>query len=160
MCIIFIYVEDIMKITDLQIIEACRVEPTMARAASSLKIHFNTFKRRAVKLGVYIPNQSGKGLKKPKADGKGKIPLSEVLDGLHPNYQTNKLRIRLISEGVKEAKCEVCGISEWQGNTLSFELDHIDGDRTNHKIDNVRIICPNCHSQTETYRGKNVRVVE
>ena len=149
-----------MKISDNEIINACSIEPTMARAASSLKIHFNTFKRRAVKLGVYVPNQAGKGLEKPKEDGKGKIPLSEILDGLHPQYQTNKLRIRLISAGIKEAKCEVCGISEWRGTTLSFDLDHIDGDRTNHKLDNVRIICPNCHSQTETYRGKNVGVVE
>lgn len=149
-----------MKITDLEIIEACRVEPTMARAASSLKIHFNTFKRRAVKLGVYSPNQSGRGLVKSKTEGRGKIALSEILNGLHPHYQTNKLRIRLISEGLKESKCEVCGISEWLGNPLSFELDHMDGDRTNHKLNNIRIICPNCHSQTETYRGKNVRVVE
>jgi hypothetical protein len=152
--------EENMKVTDLEIIEACKLEPTMARAASTLKIHFNTFKRRAVKLGVYIPNQSGKGLTKTKTDGKGKISLNEIINGLHPYYQTNKLRIRLLSEGIKEAKCEVCGITEWMGNRLSFELDHIDGDRTNHKIDNIRIICPNCHSQTETYRGKNVGVVE
>ena len=59
------------------------------------------------------------------------------------------------NEEIKEEKCEVCGITEWFGEKLSFELDHIDGDRTNHKLENIRIICPNCHSQTETYRGKN-----
>ena len=142
-----------MKVTDKQIIEACESELTMARAASVLKIHFNTLKRRATELGVYNPNQSGKGLRK-RHNG-SKIPTDEILEGKHPHYQTNKLRERLVREEIKQKKCEVCGVEEWLGNPLSFELDHIDGDRTNHRLENLRIICPNCHSQTETYRGKN-----
>lgn len=143
-----------MKITNEKIIKACKEELTMSRAAARLKMHFNTFKRRAVKLGVYNPNQSGKGLKK-RHNG-NKIPLSEIIEGKHPHYQTNKLRLRLIKEGYKTPKCEVCGIEKWLGKEISLELDHIDGDRTNHKLSNLRIICPNCHSQTHTYRGKNV----
>jgi 5-methylcytosine-specific restriction endonuclease McrA len=84
------------------------------------------------------------------------IPLSEILDGKHPYYQTNKLRLRLFSEGIKVKQCEVCGIEKWNGLELSFELDHIDGNRTNHILKNIRILCPNCHSQTLTYRGKNI----
>ena len=147
-----------MKVTDEQIIEACNTEPTMAKAASSLKIHFNTFKRRAILLGCYVPNQSGRGITK-KNNG-SKIPLDEILTGRHPHYQTNKLRIRLINDGIKDEKCEVCGIVDWNGAKVSFDLDHIDGDRTNHKLDNLRIICPNCHSQTKTYRGKNGRMMK
>ena len=143
-----------MKVTNEEIIRACEEEPTMARAASRLKIHFNTLKRRALDLGVYVPNQSGKGISK-KHNG-NKIPLEEIIEGKHPYYQTNKLRKRLISEGIKTPQCEVCGIEEWLGKKLSFELDHIDGDRTNHILSNIRIICPNCHSQTHTYRGKNI----
>jgi len=142
-----------MKVADEEIIKACESELTMSRAASKLKIHFNTLKRRAILLGVYKPNQSGKGTNK-RHNG-SKLPLEEILNGLHPHYQTNKLRHRLIKEGIKEEKCEVCGITEWSDKKLSFELDHIDGDRTNHRLENIRIICPNCHSQTETYRGKN-----
>ena len=147
-----------MKVTDEQIIEACNTEPTMARAASFLKLHFNTFKRRAILLGCYNPNQAGRGITK-KNNG-NKIPLDEILTGRHPYYQTNKLRIRLINEGIKDEKCEVCGIVDWNGSVVSFDLDHIDGDRTNHKLDNLRIICPNCHSQTKTYRGKNGRMMK
>lgn len=143
-----------MKVTDKQIIESCRKEPTMAKAASSLKIHFNTLKRRAIELGCYNPNQSGKGITK-KHNG-SKIPTDEILKGLHPHYQTNKLRIRLLKEGIKSNECEVCGITKWNDKDLSFELDHIDGDRTNHLLSNLRIICPNCHSQTNTFRGKNI----
>ena len=52
-------------------------------------------------------------------------------------------------------KCEVCGISEWNGKSLSLEIDHIDGIHTNNNPNNLRIICPNCHSQTNTYKARN-----
>jgi len=62
---------------------------------------------------------------------------------------------RLIKEGLKENKCDICGITEWNNKELSMQLDHIDGDSHNHKFDNLRMVCPNCHSQTHTYCGKN-----
>lgn len=143
-----------IKIDKDGFIKVCEEEITMARASARLGLHFNTFARMAKKLGVYKPNPSGKGTIK-KHNG-NKIELNEILEGLHPHYQTNKLRIRLINEGLKKSECEVCGLTEWNGKSLSFELDHIDGDRTNHRFKNLRIICPNCHSQTQTYRGKNI----
>jgi hypothetical protein len=146
-----------MKRTDNEIIEVCNESKSMSQAASTLGIHFNTLKRRAINLKVYKTNPSGKGLKKPKGEGKGGILLSEILEGKHPQYQTNKLRIRLISENIKENKCEVCSITEWNGISVSFELDHINGIRNDHRLENLRIICPNCHSQTETYRAKNIK---
>ena len=143
-----------MKIDKEEIIKVCKEEPTMAKAAARVGLHFNTFKRYAVKLGVYEPNQSGKGINK-KHNG-SKIPTDEILEGKHPQYQTNKLRKRLIKEGIKEAKCEECGIVDWNGKPVSFELDHIDGNSRNHLLSNLRILCPNCHSQTETYRARNI----
>jgi Zn finger protein HypA/HybF involved in hydrogenase expression len=76
------------------------------------------------------------------------------LDGLHPYYQTFKLKNRLIKEGIKENACDICSIREWNGNSINMQLDHIDGDPHNHKLNNLRMICPNCHSQTLTYCGK------
>ena len=143
-----------MKYTDEQIIEACKNARSMAEAAASLGMHFNTFRGKAIKLNVYRPNQNGKGLNK-KHNG-SKIELKDILEGKYPQYQTNKLRIRLIDEGLKEHKCESCGIESWLDNPISLELDHIDGNRTNHRLNNLRILCPNCHSQTSTYRGKNI----
>ena len=52
--------------------------------------------------------------------------------------------------------CECCGISEWQGKIIVLECDHIDGNHKNNTPDNLRLICPNCHSQTETYKNKNI----
>lgn len=90
-----------------------------------------------------------------KGRGLNKIPLNEILEGKHPTYQTLKLKKRLVSCGILEYKCLQCGISEWNNITIELHLDHIDGDCHNHMLSNLRLLCPNCHSQTETYCGKN-----
>lgn len=137
---------------DMEFIRICLESDTMAQAAAKLGLHFNTFKRKAIKLDCYKTNQAGKGIK--KKDNGNKISLIEILEGKHPYYQTNKLRKRLISEGYKTGECEVCEITEWNGQPITIELDHIDGNRNNHSLENLKMLCPNCHSQTPTFRGK------
>lgn len=127
---------------------------TMAEAAAVLKLHFSTFKSHATKYGLYAPNQGGKGKLKPKVEGNGKTPLNDILNGKYPEYQTFKLKKRLYAENIKQNKCEECGIEEWNGKPIECELDHVDGDRTNHTLNNLKILCPNCHSQTDTFRFK------
>ena len=126
----------------------------MREASIKLDIHFNTFKRIALKLGCYSTNIGGRGGTKPKRNS---TPLGEILEGKHPTYQTYKLKLRLISEGIKINACEVCGISEWNGISLNCELDHVDGNSSNHKLENLKILCPNCHSQTPTFRSRNIK---
>jgi len=142
-----------IKYDEQEFISVCNNANSMLEAATMLGIHFNTFSRIAKKLKCYKPNQSGKGINKKMPS----INLEEILKGLHPHYQTFKLKIRLFKEGIKQNKCEVCEISEWNNKELNCELDHIDGDRTNHRLENLRILCPNCHSQTETFRAKNIK---
>jgi len=141
---------------DEKIINACKNYKTMAGACASIGLHFNTFKRHALRLGVYNPNQGGFGTSRPKNEGNGKFYLQDILGGKHPQYQTLKLKERLITENIKERKCEICNIKYWNGKQLTMELDHIDGDRTNHLLENLRIICPNCHSVSPHYRGANM----
>ena len=143
-----------IKIKKEQIEIAIQNTNSMASAAIELKIHFATFKRYAEKHGLYKPNQGFSGGKRPRAEGSGKIPLKEILDGMHPQYQTYKLKHRLYEAGLKKNECEECFISEWNGKSIECELDHKDGDRSNHLFDNLQILCPNCHSQTETFRFK------
>ena len=57
---------------------------------------------------------------------------------------------------IRGNKCEVCGITEHNGKPITFQIDHINGDRTDNRYDNLKVICPNCHSQTETYGIKNI----
>lgn len=64
------------------------------------------------------------------------------------------LRRYLRMEGVSYL-CVECELSEWRGNPLTLQVDHIDGDKTNNEIDNLRFLCPNCHSQTDTFAGRN-----
>jgi len=64
-------------------------------------------------------------------------------------------RIRQILAEIRGYKCECCGLSEWQGNSIVLQVDHINGDPYNDNPDNLRLICPNCHSQTDTFAGAN-----
>ena len=143
-----------MNIEKEKFIEVCNSSKSMAEASVKLGMHFNTFRKYALKYNCYRPNQPGKGIKKI---GHPLYDLKDILDGKVPHFNTFKLKKRLLKENVFENKCDVCGITEWNGSELNMELDHIDGNRTNHKIQNLRMICPNCHAQTDTYRSKNIK---
>lgn len=69
---------------------------------------------------------------------------------------THDTKLRLIKLGIFSNKCNTCSITDWNGKPLSLHLDHIDGNPRNNLISNLRLLCPNCHSQTDTYCGKNV----
>jgi hypothetical protein len=66
------------------------------------------------------------------------------------------LRRRLIAAGIEQARCEACGLEDWMGRPIPLELDHVNGDHTDNRLDNLRILCRNCHSQTDTWcsRGR------
>ena len=66
---------------------------------------------------------------------------------------SGKLRIKLLAEELKENKCEICGITKWHGKPIVCQLHHIDGNNQNNNLENLQILCPNCHSQTENYCG-------
>src|ERR1043165_2728096 len=87
------------------------------------------------------------------------IPLAEIL--VKGSFYTNvsRLKIRLLREGLLEAKCyaDDCGLTEWKGKPISLQLDHVNGNKLDHRIENLRLLCPNCHSQTDSFAGKNKR---
>lgn len=86
---------------------------------------------------------------------KKKKPLNEILKK-DVSYKSNTLIKRLFEEGYKERKCEKCGITEWMGKEITFQLHHKDGDHHNNELENLEVLCPNCHSQTDNFAGKSL----
>jgi hypothetical protein len=85
---------------------------------------------------------------RPKA-----MPISELLVEGQKRGREN-VRLRLIAEGLKQEECERCGVSTWQGKRLSLELHHVNGDGHDNRLENLEILCPNCHSQTINWGGR------
>lgn len=84
--------------------------------------------------------------------------LDDILVQNSKYKNISRLKERIVKEGILEYKCKICGNKgEWNGKPLVLQLDHIDGNHTNHSIDNLRFLCPNCHSQTDTYSGRNAK---
>lgn len=80
------------------------------------------------------------------------VPANEYFNSKR-KISSSKFLKKLLKEGYKEYNCEVCGIKEWNGKPITLQLHHIDGDDTNNLLSNLQVICPNCHSQTDNFRG-------
>ena len=133
--------------------KTCLEANSMMSACAKLNMRYTTFRKYAKLFNCFYPNQSGKGCKKHK---KNSITIESILSGKHPEAQTGRVKKLLLRSGIKQNKCEVCGCDgTWLGKPITIELHHIDGNNHNHSIDNLIMMCPNCHSQTQTYRFKN-----
>ncbi len=117
----------------------------MGGAAKYLKVDWRTFRYIAESYGLYSPQEN---------KWREKIELNDILGGSHSQYPSSKLLKRLVKEGIKKYTCECCGINSWRDSDISLELNHKDGDNSNHALENLEILCPNCHSQTPTFRNK------
>lgn len=86
----------------------------------------------------YAGNSSRKGFKHLES----RIPAKQFVKGNSSNAAKRK---RLIEDGIKEEKCERCGLSEWMGQPIPLELHHIDFNHYNNDLSNLQILCSNCH---------------
>lgn len=119
-----------------------------AEIARFVGVKYETLKTYFKKYGI---NYSGNPNRTGFVHEEARIPLSKILNN-EITYSNSSLRKRLIECGLKDNKCECCGITEWNGKDIKFELHHIDGNHYNNNLDNLQILCPNCHSQTFNFR--------
>lgn len=84
--------------------------------------------------------------------------LEEILVENSKYQNRKKLKERLIKEGLLINKCYECGLIDWNGKPISLHLEHINGVNDDHRKENLKLLCPNCHSQTNTFSGRNVRI--
>jgi 5-methylcytosine-specific restriction endonuclease McrA len=83
------------------------------------------------------------------------MPLEVLLVADRPHTSRSHLKQRLLGEGLKKKRCERCGITMWRGRPLNMQFHHINGDGMDNRLENLELLCANCHSQTETYGGRN-----
>lgn len=122
--------------------------------------NIKTIKRKIAENNVDISHFNGKGWNQGKRYINNFIQysLNDILIENSTYTNTHRLKLRLVKEGLLEYKCygENCVVTNmWNNKKISLQLDHVNGNRRDCRIENLRLLCPNCHSQTETYAGKN-----
>lgn len=149
--------------TELDLITAVKESTSLAQVLVKLNLSsVGTGNRKTIstyisKLSLDISHFTGKGHLKGKTHNwcSTKIPLSDILVE-HSSYQTFKLKNRLIKEQLLVNQCSICNqLPEWNGTSLNMILDHINGVNDDHRLVNLRLVCPNCNSQLDTFAGKN-----
>jgi hypothetical protein len=147
------------KSTDNEFVEAIKTSQSIREVLLKLNLkaaggNYKCFHNRIKELNISIDHFID-----PKGWNKGKVfgPKRNIKEYLSNEFPilSHKLKNRLLAEGLKEHKCEFCGITEWNEKPAPIELDHINGNHHDNRLENLRILCPNCHAQTDTYRGKN-----
>jgi 5-methylcytosine-specific restriction endonuclease McrA len=150
--------------SDQEILAAAEGAGSAAEVLRRLGVSVTTTQRRQLRARVEalgVPaTQFAQETRRVRHSRRGpRIPLSRLLvAGSHAG--SHDLRKRLLAEEVLDHQCAWCGLVLWNGELIPLELDHVNGDRTDNRLENLRLLCPNCHAQTPTYRGRNIgRVV-
>lgn len=146
-----------MKYTDDDLIKAVQSSTSIRQVLILLNLanqggNYDTIHRKVKRLNLDTSHFVG------QAHRKGKTCIKTSTDTYLNNLQpigSFRLKNRLIKEGYLIPVCQTCSLTTWLDQPIPLELDHIDGNSSNNNLDNLRLLCPNCHSFTDTYRGKN-----
>jgi hypothetical protein len=150
------------RYTDQDIIEAARSSFSIAQVLRILHLSPTGCNYRGIhthfsRLGLDTSHFTGQGHLRGKTHSwTPKRPLADILVKNSTYRDNTKLKRRLLKEGLLVNRCYDCGLEPlWQGRLLVMVLDHINGDPFDYRIENLRLLCPNCNSQQLTFAGKN-----
>ena len=150
------------KWTDQDFVEAVQTSLSYAQVIEKLNLrvagsNYETVKRKIKELNLDTSHMTGQAWNQgvrytPLREAQ---PLEMILVEHSTFVNANHLRERLLREGVKPHQCECCKRTDWLGKPIALELHHINGIRDDQRLENIRLLCPNCHAMTANYRGKN-----
>lgn len=150
----------IYKLSDEQFVELLKKSSTISEVLFKLGYTvkgnswgYSQVKRRMDDLNLDHSIFKGKSAV-IKTDRLNNVKKEDILKE-NCKHQRTVLRRYVIKNNLIPYKCAICGCTEWQGKTLSLELDHINGINNDNRLENLRFLCPNCHSQTSTYGSRN-----
>lgn len=152
--------QTVSRLSDSEIESAVRASKSLIEVIRRLELrpggNQGRLRKRIRDLGLDMSHFIGQGWR--RGSSVAVVPRRALAELLVAGRQTstNGLKKRLIEEGLKEHLCERCGLRGWLGKPIPIELDHINGNRLDNRLQNLRILCPNCHAQTDTYRGRNI----
>lgn len=126
----------------------------------------NTLRKKIAEFGIDISHFKGQGWSKGETSLTNEAVARIAQKNQRYNFEEifcenspvsrHTIRERIVNNNLIEYKCEFCGnTGEWMGKTIALQLDHINGICDDHRLENLRWLCPNCHATTETFAGKN-----
>jgi 5-methylcytosine-specific restriction endonuclease McrA len=153
-----------MKWNDEMLIQAVQTSYSYRQVAMKIGINskgregYRSFKRRIRELNLDIQHFVRGGIKTKFGKQYKHMSIDELLKECKI---IRTIKSRLIKEGILKEICSECGIgSEWNGKKLTLQIDHIDGNSENNMLSNLRLLCPNCHTQTPTYGSKKLKKIK